>query len=103
MSKKYYLLRGLLHGAGVFVYTAVVAILLFNGQDVFGPTRSFLIPLFLLLVFMISASITGLLVLGKPLHLYVNGQRSEALALLAATIGWLIVMAVSVAAGLIWS
>lgn len=98
MGKRIYIMRGLLHAAGVLLYITSVAWFLFNGEKIFGATRSFLIPLFMLLLFVISASVTGLLVLGKPAHLYLNGSKQEAFVLLFSTLAWLVLFAVLVAA-----
>jgi hypothetical protein len=89
MKKSDYLLKSFISAGGVFVYTSVVAWLGFNSQRIFGKTTDFLAPLFILLLFVISASITGLLVLGKPIHLYLNGLKKEAFILLFATLVWL--------------
>ena len=68
----------------------------FNNQIIFGEEDSFLTPLFTLLLFVVSASITGLLVLGKPVLLYLNGQKKEALTLLFATLVWLVMFLIGV-------
>jgi hypothetical protein len=96
MKKSEYILKSLANAAGVLVYTSAVAWIFFNGQAIFGKASSFLMPLFLLLLFVVSASITGLLVLGKPIHLYSNGLKKEALALLFATLAWLVLFLVAV-------
>lgn len=90
MKKSDYFLKSLVNAAGVFIYTSVVAWLGFNNQMIFGKPTNFLTPLFVLLLFIISASITGLLVLGKPIHLYLNGLKKEAFTLLFATLAWLV-------------
>jgi len=93
-------LRGLAHAAGVFVYVTGVAWLGFNSHRIFGKPASFLVPLFVLLLFVISASVTGLLVLGKPIHLYLSGMKREAFTLLFVTLGWLVLFLVAVLVGL---
>jgi len=57
------------------------------GQDAQKP---FLIPVFMLLLFIVSACITGFLVLAKPIQLYMASARKEAVALLLSTVGWLV-------------
>ena len=94
MKKSEYFLKSLLNAAGVVLYTSAVALLMFHGQKIFGRPANFLLPLFMLLLLIISASITGLLVLGKPIHLYLNGLKKEAFTLLFATLAWLIFFAV---------
>lgn len=96
-----YLLRGFAHAAGVFIYVAGVAWLVFNSQRLFGRPASFLVPLFVLLLFVISASVTGLLVLGKPTHLYLSGLKRDAFTLLFVTLGWLILFLSAVLVGLL--
>ncbi len=90
MEKSKYLLRSFVNAAGVLIYTSAIAWLFFNGGTVFSKAPSFLIPLFMLLLLIVSASITGLLVLGKPVHLYLSGFKKEAFTLLFATLAWLV-------------
>jgi hypothetical protein len=71
------ILRGALSAIGVFIYVAAVAWLMFNGEKFFGKATSFWMPVALLLLFVLSAAITGLLVLGKPILLYFNGEREN--------------------------
>jgi len=96
MKKSDYIWKSFVNAVGVFIYTAGVAWLLFNGKNVFDSPPTFLIPLFMLLLFMVSASVTGLLVLGKPIHLYLSGLKKEAFALLLATLAWLILFIAAV-------
>ncbi len=96
MKKSEYLLKSLINALGVLVYVSIVAWLLFNGEHIFDDKPSFLIPVFMLLLFIISASITGLLVLGKPVHLYLSGLKKEAFTLLFTTLAWLILFIVIV-------
>ena len=93
---KKYLLRSFLNAVGVFVYVALIAWLGFNSQKIFGKTPSFLAPLFIILLFVVSACITGALVLGRPILMYLNGQKKEALVLFFATLGWLVLFLVVV-------
>jgi hypothetical protein len=78
--------------AGVFIYIAAVSWLISNAGHFFGnvPEPNFLIPVFMLLLFVVSAATTGFLVLGKPLLMYIDGQKKEALKLLFCTLAWLV-------------
>lgn len=96
MKKLDYFLKSFINAAGVLIYVSAVAWLGFNNQMVFGKPTDFLTPLFVLLLFVISASITGLLVLGKPIYLYLNGLKKEALTLLFATLAWLVLFLITV-------
>jgi len=48
----------------------------------------------MLSTFVLSASITGLLVLGRPIHLYFSGHKKEGLILLFLTLAFLFVFVV---------
>lgn len=96
MKKSDYFLKSLINALAVLVYTAAVACLLFNGKAIFNKASNFLLPLFMLLLFIISASLTGLMVLGRPIHLYLSGLKKEAFILLFATLAWLVFFAVAI-------
>ena len=80
---------GIIHSIGVFIYVSAVAFLMFNGKKIFGQTDSFLQPVAILLLFVVSAAITGSLVLIRPINLYLNGMKKEAIKLLIYTIVFL--------------
>lgn len=86
--------QGFIHALGTATYTAAVAYFLFNGKAIFGEGETFLAPMFMMLLLIISATVTGFLVLGKPLQLYVSDQKAQALKLLGRTLGWIVVFAV---------
>ena len=71
-----------------------------NGQRIFGRAVSFLVPFAILLLFVISATIVGTLVLGRPALLYLDGKKTEALKFFGYTVGWLIVFTIVVLAAL---
>jgi len=96
MKKSEFLLKGLIYALGVLVYTSAVAWILFNGESIFGKKNSFLMPVVLLLLFIISACITSLLVLGKPIQLYFDHRKKEAIVLLFCTLSWLIFFILSI-------
>lgn len=81
----------LANAIAVFIYTSAVAWVLFNGGRLFDKVQSFWAPLALLLLFVLSATIVGLLVLGRPAYLYFNGAKREGVILLIYTIDWLFV------------
>jgi hypothetical protein len=90
MKKYKYYLISFLDAAGVFVYVAAIAWIGFHSQNIFGNAPSFLIPLFMLLLFVVSACVTGALVLGRPILMYLNGQKKESFILFFSTLGWLV-------------
>ena len=78
-----------LQSAGTFIYISAVAWLLFNGKPLFGEFEGFGAPMAMLLLFVLSATLTGALVLGRPIHLYLSGAKKESFKLLAATVTFL--------------
>ena len=80
----------ILNALGTLLYIIGVAWLMFNGESLFGKMKTFWGPAMLLLLFVLSATIVGLLVLGRPIYLYLNNFKQEAIRLLFYTIGWLL-------------
>ncbi len=60
-----------------------------NGERIFGQMNKTTGPIAFLTLFVLSAAVTGGLVLGKPLLMYVNNQKSEAIKLFIYTLCWL--------------
>jgi hypothetical protein len=75
--------------AATFAYVAAVGIAMSNASKVFGEKDTAFTPVFVLLLFVISAAVTGYLVAGKPIMLYIDGAKKEAVAFLGETIAWL--------------
>ena len=98
--KKEYILKSLRNAVGVLVYISGVALVMFNMEHAFDNEPSFLVPVLMLLLFVTSAAITGLLVLGKPIMLYLDNQKKEAFTFLIMTLAWLITFAVLILASL---
>ncbi len=94
MKTSEYILKGLLHGAATTLYITAVALFFFNAGKIFGDGQTFFIPIFILLLFVISACVTGALVLGRPLYFYLHGHAKDAIALFFATLAWLVVFMV---------
>jgi len=86
--------RGFLNAMGTVAYIALIATIMQNGSKIFGETDSFLTPIAVLTMFVLSAAITGSLILGKPVLMYLNGAKSEAIKLFLYTLAWLAVMVI---------
>jgi hypothetical protein len=85
--------KSLAHALGTAIYTALIAWFLFNGQHWLGnKPDNFLMPVLMLLLLVVSATITGLLVLAKPVMLYLSGAKKEALTFLFLTLSWLVII-----------
>ena len=65
-------------GVGCFMY--------YGSLVKIGRNNTFLVPITLLLLFVMSASITGFLIFGKPAQMYIDGKKKEALSLLMQTL-----------------
>lgn len=89
--------KSFLHAIGTFAYIALIAYFLFNGQHWLGSKPdNFFMPVLMLLLLVVSATITGLLVLGRPLQLYLDNHKKEGITMLFSTLGWLFIFAVIV-------
>jgi hypothetical protein len=94
-------LKSLLHALAVLVYVVLVALLMNNGEKLFGNMNGLWGPVAFLLLFTVSAAVTGLLVLGRPIYLFLNGNKKEALQFLFYTLGWLVIITLVVFIGLL--
>jgi hypothetical protein len=83
--------RGFLNAIGVVTYVSCVALVMQNGEKIFGKMHNLLGPISFLLLFIMSASITSGLVLGKPFILFFENRKSEAVKLFIYTICWIFV------------
>ncbi len=103
MKESNYIIKSLLHASGTFLYILGVVGLISNAKVIFGVVDPPfpLVPLFMLLLFIISATITGSLVLGKPIYLYLDNRKKEALMFLCATLTWLVLFLLVIAGWMI--
>lgn len=77
---------------GIFLYVAAVALFISNGERIFGKQENFWVPMAMILLFVFSAVVTGLMFLGRPIHFYLSGQKSEAIKLVLYTLACLCVL-----------
>ncbi len=89
--------RAAIDAIGTALYVMLVASFIYSLQYLFpkGPD-TVLAPISLLLLFVCSAAITGFLVFGKPVMLYIDGKKKEAVALLGYTLGILVLITLMV-------
>ncbi len=90
MNNKY-LRYGLMHSIGVLVYISILATIMNYGDQTFGKMDNLLGPIAFLLLFVVSALIVGMLVLGKPIILYLDNKKKEAIQLSIYTLVWLLI------------
>lgn len=73
---------GATHALGVLVYIFLVAVFMNNANSWLGvEDNDIFSPIAFLLLFMFSALVTGGLVLGKPIMLYLDGQKKDGVKL----------------------
>jgi len=89
-------IHGLVHTLGVVVYVGLVTLIMMHGAQVFGQVNNFLGQVMFLMLFIISALITGGLVLGRPIFLYFEGDKKQSLQLFFWTGFWLAIMTIIV-------
>ena len=78
---------------GVYVYIILVGLLISNGEKLFGPVaQPWLGIIAFLSLFVFSALVTGLLVLGQPAAWYFRGDHKEGIRLLLQTVAWLFLL-----------
>jgi len=76
------------------VYILLVALFMTNAEQWLGQMNSALSAAVFLMVFSLSALVVGGLFVAKPLALYVDGQKQDALRLLLWNGGWLFIFIV---------
>ncbi len=91
MKKSEIFFRSFLNAVGVVAYISLVAFLLSSGEKVFQNAPNFIAPLFMLILFVVSATITGFFVLWRPIQLFNDGMKKEAFSALFFTLAWLVI------------
>jgi len=79
--------RALINAIGTTTYIILVASFMFSLQTIVPKEDTIFVIASILLLFVCSAAITGLLIFGKPVMLYIDGKNKEAVSLLGYTIG----------------
>lgn len=83
-----------LNALGTALYIALVATFMSHTAEIFNGVeeKTALIPMAMLLLLVLSASVTGSLVVGRPILWYLDGKKKEAISLFIATVGFLFLM-----------
>lgn len=92
MDKNKLASAGLISALGTAAYIVLVALVMQNAERIFGKMNNLLGPVAFLLLFVLSAAVTGALVLGRPVILYWENQKSAAVRLFFYTVGWLFLL-----------
>src|SRR5262244_3964654 len=82
------------HAVLVVGYVALVAWIMQHAQAWFQHGKTVLVPTAFLMLFVLSAAVVGSLVLGRPVLMYVEGQKKAALQFFGLTLLWLFVLTI---------
>lgn len=87
---------GFISALGIGIYIFLVALLTQNADRIFGKMGGVMgFTAFVTLV-TFSVAVVGSLILGKPIMLYLDGKKKEAIKTFFAILGWLFVFLVLV-------
>jgi hypothetical protein len=93
---------GFLQALGIFLYCSLVGLLLFTGNELFGPVRTFLGPLLLLALLVASVLICALLAFGYAVILFWDHKDTKsAVSLVSYTAGWLLLFVLIILVALV--
>ena len=81
--------RAFLNALGTTVYVTAIALFLGHASKIFGQKDSPFAPVAALMLLVLSAAVTGSLVVGKPMLMFLNGEKNEAVKLFIYTLCWL--------------
>lgn len=95
MSNKL-LSQSLFFALGEGAYIFLVALIIRNGDQLFGNSPGVLGIIAFLTLFVVSAAISGALILGKPTLLYLEGKKKLAIQHFALTLLWMLLFLVIV-------
>jgi len=91
MIEKSLVFRAFVHALAVLVYIMFVGYIMRYGEKIFGNTTpNFVGPVAFLLLFVVSATVTASLVFGRPVLMYMDGMKKDALRLFLYTLAWMV-------------
>lgn len=77
---------GTIDAVGTGVYVALVSALMSNAQKIFGQGDNVLTGMAILMLLVLSAAVVGTFILGRPLMMYLDGAKKEAVRTLIYTL-----------------
>jgi hypothetical protein len=82
--------RSFINALGTVAYITLIAVVMSSLQKYAGDKPDgFFAPVLFLTLFVLSAAVTGSLVIGKPVLMFLGDQKTEAINLFFYTLGWL--------------
>jgi len=86
----------IINSLGVLVYVAIVSTVMHSAENIFGKMDSVIAGIGFLMLFVLSVGIVGSLIAGKPIFLYIDNKKKDAINLLVWTLGCLAVITIVV-------
>lgn len=103
MLDKKIITQSLSFAAAAVIYVVLVATMMNNTERIFGQQKeSVLGPIVFLLLLVVSVATMGVLIFGKPVMLYIDGKKREAVAMVICTIGSLAIFTALLVVVLAW-
>jgi hypothetical protein len=81
--------HSLLHALMATGYVMLVSFIMQHADRLLGPDKTILAPVSVLMLFTLSAAVMASLVFGRPLMLYLDGKKKDAVKMAGGTIGFL--------------
>jgi hypothetical protein len=88
--KKKLVWQSLAAAIGEVAYVSLVALIMTNGEKFMRGNPGVLGGVYILTLFVISASVSAALIFGGPVLVYLEGKKKDAVKLFISTIGWLV-------------
>jgi len=86
----------ILDAVGVLAYVAIVAWVMTNGNAWFGQVKGVGGPIAILMLLVLSAAVVGMLVFGRPILVFLDGRKREAVMMAITTVASIAVLTLAV-------
>lgn len=93
-EQKQFIGYGFLSALGVSLYTLLVALVMQNGQNWFGPVNGVFGAMTLLMLLVFSVAVVGSLLFGWPTYLVITGDKSAGIKQLFYNLLWLAIFVI---------
>ena len=95
MNKSKMLLRSFGHALAVLGYISLIVTLITNLERYFANTPdTFMAPIAMLLLLVLSVAVMAVLVFGRPVYLFLNNAKQEAFLFFGYTLGWILIFVI---------
>lgn len=82
--------KSFVNSFAVALYILLVALFMNNAEKIFGKKDTVITGVAFLLLFSLSALVVGGLLAGKPIMMYIDGKKKDAVYTIMASAGWLL-------------